>query len=178
MHYLPCSSKTDKLGIGDLEIGYSTMPLLDSTAFSSALGFNLLVQVPTGNYINNLGIGAMRITPGVIANLKLSDRMSILPELKYIFTSKILQDVPEMAVNKSMHGYDASLKLVFKPTSKSWFWLTPALTTFDFENSSSEFELEILYGVVLLNRIGLSAYFNRNFTTNAYNFQFINAIYF
>ncbi len=136
------------------------------------------VLIPSGSYVNGLGIGALRITPGVIANFKLSERFFMLPELKYIYTSKVLQSVPDMPVNKSMHGVDASFRIVFKTTKDSWLWLTPALTSFDIENSNTEFELELLYGVKLLNRIGLTAYFNRNFTTNSYNFQFINSIYF
>ena len=175
---LAYASKSNKLGIGDIEIGYATMPFLDSSAFLSAFGFRMEVLLPTGSYADDLGIGALRITPGVIANFKFADRFFMLPGLKYIFTSKVLQNVPEGTVNNSMHGLDASLIVVFKTSKNSWLWLTPAVTTFDIANSGTDFELAILYGVKLLNRIGLTAYFNRNFGTNAYDFQFINSIYF
>lgn len=175
---LAYGSQSNNLGIGDTEIGYSTLPLLDTNAFLSALGFRMEVLIPTGNFDKNMGIGAVRVTPGVIANLTFTDRFFILPELKYIFTSKVLQSVQEGYENSIKHGYNASLKVVFKPTKESWIWVTPALTTFDLSKSSAEFELELLYGVKILNRVGLTAYFKRNFTTNTYVFQFINAIYF
>jgi hypothetical protein len=175
---LAFSSQSNKLGMGDTEIGYATMPLLDSTAFLSALGFRMQVSIPTGSYSNNLGIGAVRLNPGIIANFKLSERFFMLPELKYIYTSKVLQSVPDMTVNRSMHGFDSSFKIVFKTTKDSWLWLTPIVTTFDLENSNPEFELEILYGVKILNRIGLTAYIRNNFNTDTYIFQFINSIYF
>lgn len=175
---LAFSSESNTLGMGDMEIGYSSMPLLDTNSFLSALGYRIEFLIPTGNYNKSLGIGALRVTPALIANLTFNDRFFMLPGLEYIFTSKVLQDVPSTQVNDAMHGFGASIKLVYKPTIDSWIWLTPAFTTFDVSNSSSEFELEILYGVKLLNRIGLTAYFKRNFATNAYIFQFINSIYF
>ena len=175
---LAFSSKSDKVGIGDIELRYATMPYLDSSAIFSAFGFNLVAQLPSGSLANDLGIGAFRITPGVIANFKFTKWFFIVPDLRYIFTSKIVQSVPESTVNNSLHGIDAAMRFVFKPTKSSWLWLTPALTSFDLSNSTTDFELEILYGWIILNRIGLTASFSRNFTTDAYLFQFINSIYF
>ena len=172
------SGQSNKFGLGDTEIGFASMPLLDSTALVSALGYKLQLTIPTGSYANNLGIGAVRVAPSIIANFKISERFFLLPEFKYFYTSKILQSVPDMTVNNSMHGLDASFKVVFKTTKNSWLWLTPALTTFDISTSSADFELEILYGVKLLNRVGLTAYFRNNFNTGTYIFQFINSIYF
>ncbi len=175
---LAYSGKSNKFGLGDAELGFVSIPLLDSAAFLTALGYKLQVSIPTGSFNNNLGIGAFRVAPAIIANFKFSEKFYLLPEFIYFFTSKVLQSVPDLPSNSDQHGLDASIKMVYKPTDNSWIWLTPSLNTFDLADSNTDFELEVLYGVKLLNRVGLTAYIRNNFDNNTFIFQFTNSIFF
>ena len=44
---LAYSGQSNKFGMGDTEIGFTSMPLLDSTAFMSALGYKLQISLIT-----------------------------------------------------------------------------------------------------------------------------------
>jgi hypothetical protein len=118
------------------------------------------------------------MNPALIANFKISDTLFFLPELRYVFTSKVLQRHTENFISTSKNGYSASLKLVFKTSENSWLWLTPAYTTINHSINNVDFEIDISYVVRIFNRVGLTAYLKRNFNQNTYHLQLINSIYF
>lgn len=166
------------LGIGDIELNYMGLSRLDTNAFFRAFGVTASLQLPTGIYDKYLGIGAIRFTPGVIATFQLSNRFYINPEAKYIFTSEVVQNNETRPKHGEWHGYTGAVRFIYKPTHAQWLWVTPRITTDNINNNQPEFELEFLYGVKVLNRLGFTGYVNPNFTTGSLDLQFVNSIYF
>jgi hypothetical protein len=174
---LAYNGRSRALGIGDIELNYFGLAHKDTNAFVSALGGQLSVQMPTGIYDVYLGIGAFRFTPSVLATLQFSKRFYMLPEAKYIFTTSTVQKGGKRPEQPAMNGYTGLVRLIYKTTEAQWLWITPIVTTNNAQKPA-EFELEALYGVKVLNRLGFTAYVRRNFTTQYFQFQFVNAIYF
>jgi len=161
------STFDDDYGVADSRLRFFHLPYSNSSedAFINAFGWSVDTFIPTGDYSERLGSGALVINPGIVSAHNFAWG-ALYPNLMYEYTKAIDSDLKDslnaQGLDNSSQAIKFDLNISPKMPSGWWLMMTPSFTS-GIQNSDDAVSFRVFTGYFFIKNQAIAVEAQYNF---------------